>query len=258
MSALSNAVSVLRWLGRNGPEAGVTQVAAALGLPKSTASRVLKDMAAHGLLERDPATARYRVGMLLLEVGRHYGAGQPLVEAADAALAGLTRRTGHATGISLLDGINVVVLRSRAGTRPLRVVTPPGNRGPAWATSTGRCLLARLDDGEIAARFREFPRPPLPAAPRSLAALMERIRQVRAVGWEEAEEESMPGVGAVSVAIVDPRTDEALALYFAFSALHVDKRERRALAALLREVAAQLAVRFGDVAAGFAGRGAYG
>jgi DNA-binding IclR family transcriptional regulator len=247
MSALSNAVSILRWLGENGPEAGVSELATALDLPKSTASRVLKDMAAHGLLERDHKSARYRVGLMLLEVGRHYGAGQPLIEAADATLADLTRRTGHATGISRLDGTEVVVLRSRAGTRPLRVVTPPGNRGPAWATSSGRCLLARLDDAGIAARFRVFPKSPLPAAPRSLAALMERLRAVRAAGWEEAEEESLPGVGAVSVAVADPRTDEAVALYFAFSALHVDRSERRALVALLQEAAGRLAVRFGDV-----------
>lgn len=246
MSALSNAVTILRWLRQHGPEVGVTEVATALDLPKSTASRVLKDMAVHGLLERDAATARYRVGMLLLEVGRHYGAGQPLIEAADATMAELTRRTGHATGISLLDGVDVVVLRSRAGTRPLRVVTPPGKRGPGWATSTGRCLLARLDDADIARRFAVFPRPPLPAAPRSLSALMERLRQVRAVGWEAAEEESMPGVAAVSVSVADPRTDEAVALYFAFSALHVDKREQRELVTLLRESAAQLSAQFGD------------
>ncbi len=258
MSALSNAVLILRWLRHHGPEAGVSEVAQALDLPKSTASRVLKDMAAHGLLERDPATARYRVGILLLEVGRHYAAGQPLVEAADTVMAELTRRTGHATGISQLDGTEIVVLRSRAGTRPLRVVTPPGNRGPAWATSTGRCLLARLDDAEIATRFRTFPRPLLPAAPRSLAALMDRLRQVRAVGWEEAEEESMPGVGAVSVAVADPRTDEAVALYFAFSALHVDRRERRELVTQLRDHAAQLAARFGDLPPARTVRSAHG
>jgi DNA-binding IclR family transcriptional regulator len=215
-------------------------------------------MAAHGLLERDHKTARYRVGLLLLEVGRHYGAGQPLIEAADSALAELTRRTGHATGISRLDGTEVVVLRSRAGTRPLRVVTPPGNRGPAWATSSGRCLLARLADADIAGRFRIFPRPLLPAAPRSLAALMDRLRVVRAAGWEEAEEESMPGVGAVSVAVADPRTDEAVALYFAFSALHVDRRERRELVALLQETAGRLAARFGDVPPGPTLRRAHG
>ncbi|MCW5745534.1 MAG: IclR family transcriptional regulator [Alphaproteobacteria bacterium] len=246
MSALSNAVSILRWLRQHGPEAGVSEVASGLDLPKSTASRVLKDMAAHGLLERDTATARYRVGMLLLEVGRHYGAGQPLLEAADEALAELTRRTGYATGISLLNGIDVVVLRSRAGTHPLRVVTPPGTRGPAWANSTGRNLIARLSDREIARRFTPFPRLERPNAPQSLADLMQRVARARARGYDESDDESLEGVAAVSVAVADPQTGDAVSLYVAFSGLHVDRQRRRALAGMLLEIKASLAARFGD------------
>jgi DNA-binding IclR family transcriptional regulator len=257
MSALSNAVSILRWLRQHGPDAGVSEVAQALELPKSTASRVLKDMAAHGLLERDPSSARYRVGMLLLEVGRHYGAGQPLLEAADAALAELTRRTGYATGISLLDGTDVVVLRSRAGSHPLRVVTPPGTRGPAWANSTGRNLLARLADREIARRFTPFPRLDRPNAPHSLAGLMQRIACARARGFDESDDESLAGVAAVSVAVADPHAGDAMALYVAFSGLHVDRARRRELAAMLLEIKASLAARFGDGDAG-APRRAYG
>lgn len=246
MSALSNAVSILRWLRHHGPEAGVSEVATALDLPKSTASRVLKDMAVHGLLERDTATARYRVGMLLLEVGRHYGAGQPLIETADAALAELTRRTGHATGISLLDGTEVVVLRSRAGTQPLRVVTPPGTRGPAWANSTGRNLLARLADTEIARRFTPFPRLDRANAPQTLASLMQRVARARARGFDESDDESLEGVAAVSVAVADPQSGDAVSLYIAFSSLHVERARRRELVAMLLETKASLVTRFGD------------
>ncbi|HJQ58597.1 MAG TPA: IclR family transcriptional regulator [Vineibacter sp.] len=246
MSALSNAVSILRWLRRHGPEAGVSEVAVALGLPKSTTSRVLKDMAAHGLLERDAASARYRVGVLLFEVGRHYGAGQKMVEAADAALAELTRRTGYATGISLLDGIHVVVLRSRPGTHPLQVVTPPGTRGPAWANSTGRNLLARLANREIARRFTPYPRLDRPNAPQNLAGLMQRIVRARARGFDESDDEALEGVAAVSVAVTDPQSSETFSLYVAFSARHVDRARRRELAAMLLDIKASLAARFGE------------
>jgi len=245
---LANAAALFHWIKRNADDFAVGEVSQALGWPKSSTSRLLQNMHRHGLLERDPATRRYRLGLLILELAGRHRAGEPLVEAADAALAELTRQTGHATGISILVGTEVIVLRSRAGTQPLRVVTPPGNRGPAWATSTGRALLARLPDAEIAQLFRRFPRPPLPAAPHSLPALMQRIRRVRSAGWEEASNEQMPGLGGVSVAVADARTGDAVALYFAFSALHVNRPERRALAAMLLEAASGLAARFGDVA----------
>jgi len=243
---LANAAALLHWLKSRRSDIAVGEASAAMGWPKSTTSRLLKNMQRYGFLERDPATRRYRLGLLILERAGHHRAGEPLLEAADAALAELTRQSGHATGISILDGIEVVVLRSRAGTQPLRVVTPPGSRGPAWAASTGRALLARLPDAEIVARFRDFPQPPRPAAPHSLPVLMQRIRRVRSAGWEEASDEQMPGLGGVSVAVADPQTGDAMALYVAFSALHVNRQQRRELAAMLLDVAGQLARRFGD------------
>ncbi|MBV9834364.1 MAG: IclR family transcriptional regulator [Alphaproteobacteria bacterium] len=258
MSALSNVVAILRWARGREPDFGVGEVALGLDMPKSTASRLLKDMARQGLLERDAATQRYRVGMLLLELGRQYRAGQPLVEAADAALIDLTRQTGYATGISLLDGSEIVVLRSRPGTHPLQVVTPPGTRGPAWANSTGRNLLARLSDAEIARRFTPYPALDRSNAPSSLAQLMERIARARALGYDESDDEALPGVAAVSVAMADPQSGDAMSLYIAFSGLHVNRQRRRELATLLLDVKAALVARFGDEAVVAAPRRAHG
>lgn len=246
MSALTNVVAILRWARGRQPDFAVGELAQALDMPKSTASRLLKDMAAQGLLERDATTQRYRVGLLLLELGRQYRAGQPLVEAADTALIDVTRRTGYATGISLLDGTEIVVLRSRPGTHPLQVVTPPGTRGPAWANSTGRNLLARLPDAEIARRFTPYPKLDRPNAPGSVAELMERITRARARGFDESDDESLPGVAAVSAAVADPQSGDAMSLYIAFSGLHVDRQRRRELAATILDVKASLAARFGE------------
>jgi DNA-binding IclR family transcriptional regulator len=72
MSPLSNAVLILRWLVSNGKPA---QRGRRRALAAQHGSRV-KDMAAHGLLERDQKSARYRASLMQLEVGRHYGAGR--------------------------------------------------------------------------------------------------------------------------------------------------------------------------------------
>jgi DNA-binding IclR family transcriptional regulator len=250
--SLANAAAVLHWLKRDRHDVAVGELAGTMGWPKSSSSRLLKEMHDLGLLERDPETRRYRVGMLMLELGRHYRAGEPLVEAADAELAELTRQTGHSTGISLLDGINVVVLRSRPGTHPLRVVTPPGTRGPAWGNSSGRVLLARLADAEIADRFTPYPESPLGNAPADLARLMQRIARARAQGWDDSQDEAWAGIGGVSVAVDDPHAGAPFAMYFAFSSMQVSRPERRELGGVMLDVAARLRARFGDAAPGSA------
>jgi DNA-binding IclR family transcriptional regulator len=241
--SLANAASVLHWLKRGHPDAGVGELSTAMGWPKSSTSRLLKDMSTLGLLERDEATRRYRVGLLMLELGRSYSAGDPILEAADAELQEITRRTGHSTGISILDGADIVVLRSRPGTNPLRVVTPPGTRGPAWANSTGRVLLARLPDPEIARRLTPFPPPLRPNAPTSLPELMQRIARARTRGWDEAHDEALPGTSGISVAVAELDGKTAFAPYIAFSVSQVDEGGRAELAAMLQDMALRLHTR---------------
>ena len=244
--SLANAAAVLHWLKGDRADVAVGELSASMGWPKSSTSRLLKDMTTLGLLERDPLSRRYRTGLLMLELGRRYRSGEPLIEAADEELQELTHRIGYSTGISILDGANIVVLRSRAGTNPLRVVTPPGTRGPAWANSTGRCLLARLSDDEIARRFTPFPESTRPNAPNSLQKLMQRIGRARAQGWDDSRDEHLPGVGGVSIAVADPHNDTAFAPYIAFSPIQVSRQDVRDLAAMLLEMAGRLNAQFGN------------
>lgn len=242
--SLANAAAVLHWLKRDRRDVAVSELSTAMNWPKSSTSRLLKDMARLGLLERDETSRRYRAGLLMLELGRQYSAGEPLLEAADAELQEITRQTGYSTGISMLDGTDIVVLRSRAGSNPLRVVTPPGTRGPAAANSTGRVLLARLPDEEIARRFTPFPVRPRPNAPGSVKELLARVNQARVLGFDESNDESLPGLCGLSVAIADARNPAGLAPYIAFSASQLEPGERRRLADMLVDMAARLAERF--------------
>lgn len=244
--SLANAAAVLHWLKGDRTEVAVGELSAAMGWPKSSTSRLLKDMLGLGLLERDAVSLKYRVGMLMLELARGYRSGVPLIEAADEELQELTRRTGFSTGISMLDGTSIVVLRSRAGTHPLRVVTAPGTRGPAWANSTGRCLLGKLPDDEIVRRFTPYPEVTRPNVPATLEKLMQRIARARAQGWDDSRDESLPGVGGVSIALADPHNDPAFAPYMAFSPVQVRRSETRKFAAMLLDMAARLNARFGN------------
>ncbi len=238
--SLANAARVLHWFKRGHASGAVGELSSAMGWPKSTTSRLLKDMAAHGLLERDEITRRYRVGLLMLELGRSFASGDPMLEAVDQALQDITRQTGFSTGISILDGSDIVVLRSRPGTHPLRVVTPPGTRGPAAANSTGRMLLGLLPREEVERRFTPYPASLRPNAPASLKDLLARVETARLRGWEESSDEALPGLAGVSIAIPGRDGRPALAPYIAFAVAQVDETGRAHLAAMLQDMADHL------------------
>ena len=50
-------------------EIGLLEMAELLAWPKSTTSRILARMLAGGLLDRDPFSARYRIGIRLAQLG---------------------------------------------------------------------------------------------------------------------------------------------------------------------------------------------
>jgi DNA-binding IclR family transcriptional regulator len=194
-----------------------------------------------GLLDRDAATLKYRPALLLLEVAHHARGNTPLIRRMEQALETLVADTGHTGYISVLDDDrkHVVVVRALHGSHPLRVVTQPGYRLPAYASSTGRALLARLDDetasrahplsnGHVADKTGETPagkdaaagteQTVLPHAPRGTADLIAQLREVRARGWAWAQDESLPGVGSVSATVCDPQSGETLAFCLSFPA----------------------------------------
>lgn len=246
MASLSNAASVLRLFSPERTELSVTEVARLLGRPKSSVSRLLRAMLTENLLASVDGTPRYRIGHLFFEVARMYERSSTLMDVTNAALRAMCAETRHGGYISILDGADVLPLRVFYGTETLRVVTPLGKRMPAYATATGRTLLARLSDGAVRALHPPRLRPRSVNAPQTMTDLLRRLEPIRRGGWSEAIDEGVPGVGSVAVSVADPANAETLAFCLSFPAHLVSELERRRLAAMLTGAARGIATQFKD------------
>ena len=249
MSILDTATDVLRLMARRQSDVTMTDLVDQLGMPKSTASRVLKQMSETGLLSRDPMSLAYRPSMLLLELGHLVRAATPLIEMCASALESLCGRHGHTGYISLLEGQDVVVLRVRPGSHALRAMTNAGHRSAAWATSTGRALLARETDVDVRDRFPEgLPlRDPLQGrGPTSIDALLQELALTRARGYALAQNEALSGVGSIGCGVADPASGERLSFCLSFPDGSLNSRDIEALGQDVRAQAAQIGRAVGD------------
>jgi len=246
MSTLENAASVLRLFSPDRQELTVTDAARALGMPKSSVSRLLKAMRDAGFLTSVAAAPRYRVGNLLFEIAQMHRQNSDLMQLADAELGAICRETRHTGYISILDGADVLVLRMLPGRDALRVVTPLGSRAAAFATANGRALLARLGDDKVRALHPKRLRPPSPNAPRAMTDLLARLAQLRRVGWCEAIDEAIPGVHSVAVAVADAADVETLAFCLSFPDSNRSEIELHRMVRLLTAAARRIAERVGD------------
>lgn len=235
MSALTNAIEILRCFSTKRPDLSFADVQVLTGKPKSSTSRLLRSLRDCGLLEQDPHTRRYRPGLLTFELGRLHRAHDDLIALAERELRDVCARTGHTGYIAVLDGYEQVVLRIVPGSNPLRVVNPPGQRTAAIITSNGRAMLARLSDEDIRARVpRDYPKVPR-NSPQDFEQLIMRLNQIRSTGISEAADEAIDGVGSQGFALASGETGELIGIAISYSVQATTEIER---ANLRREIAA--------------------
>lgn len=241
MTILASAAQVLRCFDTECTELTVSALVSKLAMPKSNASRLLRAMRDVGLLETVGESKRFRPGRLLLGLARSYRMSSTLIERASTVMAAVCSACGHTGYVSLRDGLEVTAVTDHPGTNALRVVSNIGRRLPAFASATGRSLLARLEDDAVRALYPMPLDPPSPRSPHDMGDLLARLAEIRREGFAMSNDEATRGVDAVAVAVGDPETGEEVSLCVVFPAATVDAAERLAIARALCDGAAEIA-----------------
>lgn len=223
MSSLENGIRILQCFSADQVELRVSDVAQSLSLPKSTVSRLMKAMGDAGLLERDPKRRSYGPGVLAFQLGNLYQKQLKVLDLVDEALVRLVDEF-HATGyVSVLKGNEIVLIRVRQGSYPVRLILETGYRGQAFATSVGRAPLARLSDEEV----RQLHPGPLshPEAhfETDIDTLIADLHGIRGEGVAETFDTNFTGFGAIGAAIESQSERQAVAFALSFPTSAVNK-----------------------------------
>jgi len=226
-SAIEKAVDVLFHLHGEPLPQGVTAVGRALGMPKSSAHRLLASLQRRGLVERDDR-GRYRPGMGLVALGLGALEREPLVAAAHPVLEAEARSLGETVFLVGARSGGLVVLDKAEGTGFLRAAPRVGSGVPVECTAVGKLFLA-------------FEPAALPAPERS-AALARAVSRARQRGYAENRDEWIPGLSVVAAPILSAgRMHGALAL--ALPSVRMRGLDASRLAARMCDAAAQIASR---------------
>lgn len=252
MTTLENATAVLKLFNRTGVSQGqpgltFTDIAQALDLPKSTASRLLAAMESEGLLERDPDTRCFHVGHMLLTLASNY-LSTPLVDGASSLMARLAAESRCTGYISVLEGREVRVMRMFQGRMFIQVITPPGSRLPAAETSVGRAILSRYSDDFVRQLYAGAWQVNSPNSPQTVEQLLAELARIRQQGWALARNETLQGISAVSTTITNKHRGETIALCLSFPSQDPSSPYSSPALDALQIVTRQLAGKYGDCA----------
>ncbi len=196
--AVDRALAVLELFDERTADLSITEVVSALGVHRSTASRLMATLERHGLLEQTDTPGRYRLGLGLVTLAGLVLNRFPVRALARPRLRELRDATNETAWLGMLDGGSVIYL-DQASTPHVTVnVDWVGRRQALTDGVTGRTLLAFQPSGVIERLVAKAPPGSVGLSDVELAAIRRRGLAVR-VG------DSEDGYTGVAVPIRDHR-----------------------------------------------------
>jgi DNA-binding IclR family transcriptional regulator len=184
------------------PQLGLSDIARELGLAKSTLHRVLAVLVERGWAVRD-AESRFSLGIRALRLGSS-SADLPIVKAFRTVAAEFLTRHDEAIALAVLDGSESLFLALEETSQPIRLVTHVGSKTPAFASASGRVVLASHPPAAVAALFGgRLLVTPTGRRLNGVAELQTILDEVRERGYAENHGETADGLYAASVPVVN-------------------------------------------------------
>ena len=209
--ALTRGLDILRLFKRTRPVIGAPEIARELGIPRSTAHRLVQVLEAMGFLQRTNGDRDYTLGPAVLTIGFEYLGSLDVVELAEPLLSRLRDETGYSAHLVTRNGTEIVYLSRYPGRSTISSSIAVGATLPAHATVIGRALLADLSGDALRALYAGHPMPRFTdQTPTTIAKLEALLADDRRRGYVAGTSFFEPGLTTVAAPVRD-RTGAVIA-----------------------------------------------
>jgi IclR family transcriptional regulator, KDG regulon repressor len=181
----------------------LAEISGRLSMTKSSVHRTLSTLTAHGFVEQDSTTRRYRLGMRLFEVGSAAVHQRGLHGAAHPALVELAKITGETCHLAVLSGTEAVYVYKIDGVSNFSMSSRVGGRAPSYCTGIGKVLLAWAGDALFDRVVKEGLRTFTDRTITSARKLAEELETVRSSGYAVDDAEYQEGLRCVAAPVRD-------------------------------------------------------
>nr|WP_309485852.1 IclR family transcriptional regulator [Marinitenerispora sediminis] len=246
MQSVDRAITVLEILAQNG-EAGVTEIAAELGVHKSTAFRLVGALERRGLVEQPGLRGKYQLGFGIIRLAGAMTAGLDLTQQSRQVCEDLAADLGETVNIAIPSGDAVVNIDQVRGVSAVVSQNWIGRQNPLHATSSGKVLLAHMRP----AQQRRVLRGPLRAAtPRTVTdpeTLRTQLDEILRRGYGTAAEELELGLNAVAAPIRGINGDVIAALSASGPSYRMEADRLDEIGAAVLKAAEEISTRMGHM-----------
>lgn len=247
VQAVARTLRILEVLAAEG-ELGLTDLAARVGVHKSTLYRFMCTLCDRGYARRDPDTERFSLRLKLFEIGSSVYARLDLVKLAMPTLERLSSATQETVHLAILDDGQLVYLSKIESPRSLRVSMQSrvGLTAPAYCTGIGKALLAWSDTEFLEGYLKrcEFVRYTEHTIPDRLRLAAE-LQTIRNRGWAMDDEEHEYGVRCVAAPVREKGGGVVAALSIAGPTVRMGRGRLESTRTLVCEAADEISAALG-------------
>lgn len=203
LSSVANAIRLIKAFSDDEYEIGISELSKRLLLPKSTVHRLATTLAEAGMLEQNPETGKYRLGLVIFELGSLVRRKMDFSSAAKPFLMALREKTGETVHLTVLGQTSIIYINTLESKQSIRMTLDVGVRKPAYCTAEGKVLLAfkspevvdNILSGNLAQRT--------PKTITNPGALQKELVTIRGRGYAIDDEECEVGLRCLAAPVRD-------------------------------------------------------
>lgn len=245
-SAAWRLVEILKALASSPEGLGVRDTARAIGVDKSSISRMLSHLQSLGMVVQEQVTGKYAVGPELYAIAASLVARDSLAHAAQPILDALTRRFNEASYLAVLRDVDFVYRAKADCTQQIRYVIDIGYVGPLHAGAAGRAILAGLTEAELRDTLSRIDLPRLTDITiTDREELMKQVAFDRARGYSFTMGERFAGGAATAAPFFDGHGRCRGAVVLSLPASRFTEENQPAQVAAVMDAARQMTLRIG-------------
>ena len=201
LSSVANAIRLIKAFSDEEYEIGISNLAKRLGLAKSTVHRLATTLIEAGMLGQNVETGKYRLGLVVFELGSLVRRKMDVTADAKPFLKTLAETTGETLHLAVVDRQAVLYINIIESQRAIRMGYKIGTRAPLHCTAVGKALTAFQPQEVIEAVIARG----LPACTAGTITDPEAFRRelaaVRARGYALEDEEIETGLRGIAAAV---------------------------------------------------------
>lgn len=192
--AVDKAVDVIEFLASQGESVSITAIAEAIGRSVGEIYRIVLALERRRLVRRDESTDRLRLSLRLFELAHGFPPVERLIQVARAEMDTLARKTRQSCHLAVAEQREIVVVAARESPLPMHYGVRVGARFDMFETSSGAVITAFSTETQRANRLKWV-------KPERRGEFLERMEQVRQLGYEMRESETVAGLSNISVPV---------------------------------------------------------